>query len=349
MEQRLMKITKTPGLKTLGLALGLAVGAATLGGTASAADDLDRIGIDYAYYNPVALLLKEKGWVEEEFEGEGIEVDWVLSLGSNKALEFLNGSSIDFGSTAGAAALLGKANGNPIKSIYVYSKPEWTALVTRPDTGIETIEDLEGKRVAVTRGTDPHIFLLRALDSVGLTEDDIKVVLLQHPDGFRALESGQVDAWAGLDPHMAKGELESGAELFYRAPDLNTYGILNVREAFAEAHPEIVERVLAVYERGRLYALEHPEELNGYLQKYTKVSEEVAAKQLGERTDLTNPVIGADHRESLLAAGLILQEIGLLNQDVTVEEELDDLIDTSYIDAVRERQQAQGQVQRAAE
>ncbi|MEX1306425.1 MAG: aliphatic sulfonate ABC transporter substrate-binding protein [Rhodovibrionaceae bacterium] len=330
-----------PGLKTLSLALGFAVGAAALGGTASAADDLERIGIDYAYYNPVALLLKEKGWVEEEFEGEDIEIDWVLSLGSNKALEFLNGSSIDFGSTAGAAALLGKANGNPIKSIYVYSKPEWTALVTRPDTGIAKIEDLEGKRVAVTRGTDPHIFLLRALDSVGLTEKDIKVVLLQHPDGFRALDSGQVDAWAGLDPHMAKAELESGAELFFRAPDLNTYGILNVREAFAAEHPEIVERVLAVYERGRLYALDHPEELNQYLQDYTKVSQEVAAKQLGERTDLSNPVIGAEHRESLLAAGQILQDIGLLNQDVSVGAELDDLIDTSYIESVQRRQQAQ--------
>ena len=85
------------------------------------------------------------------------------SLGSNKALEFLNAGSLDFGSTAGAAALLGKINGNPIETIWVYSKPEWTALVTRPDTGIAKVEDLKGKRVAVTKGTDPYIFLLRAL------------------------------------------------------------------------------------------------------------------------------------------------------------------------------------------
>ena len=92
------------------------------------------------------------------------------TLGSNKALEFLNAGSIDFGSTAGAAALVAKINGNPIKSIYVYSRPEWTALVTRKDSGINQIADLKGKRVAVTRGTDPHIFLVRALQSVGLTE-----------------------------------------------------------------------------------------------------------------------------------------------------------------------------------
>src|SRR5690606_23440742 len=100
-------------------------------------------------------------------------------------------------------------------------------------TGITKVEDLKGKRVAVTRGTDPHLFLLQSLAKVGLSEKDIKAVLLQHPDGGRALQAGQVDAWAGLDPHMAQLELESGAKLFHRAPELNTYGVLNVREAFA--------------------------------------------------------------------------------------------------------------------
>src|SRR3546814_6773492 len=93
------------------------------------------------------------------------------------------------------------------------------------------------------------------------SSDLIQPVLLQHPGGYRALQSGQVDAWAGLDPHMAKAELESGARLFFRNADLNTYGILNVRESFAEEYPETVARVLKVYERARHFALEHPEEL----------------------------------------------------------------------------------------
>src|SRR3954447_25732614 len=137
----------------------------------------------FATYNPVSLVLKEKGLLEKAFEKDGITVRWVQTLGSNKALEFLNAGSIDFGSTAGSAALVAKINGNPIKSIYVYSQPEWTALVARKDTALNKIEDLKGKRVAVTRGTDPHIFLVRALLSVGLTEKDITPVLLQHPDG----------------------------------------------------------------------------------------------------------------------------------------------------------------------
>jgi sulfonate transport system substrate-binding protein len=300
----------------------------------------DEIRLDYAYYNPVSLLLKDRGWVEEEFARDGIKVRWVLSLGSNKALEFLNGASIDFGSTAGGAALVGRANGNPIKAIYVYSRPEWTALVTRPDTGIAKVEDLKGKRVAVTRGTDPHLFLLQALAKVGLSEKDIKPVLLQHPDGATSLQREQVDAWAGLDPYMAQQEVENGAKLFHRAPELNTYGVLNVREAFAREHPQLVERLIATYERGRKHALAHPDELRAHLVAASKIAPEVAQKQLGERTDLSNPVLGEEHRRTLAAAGAVLREIGVLKPDVDVDQAVGALLDPSFVQRIVARKEA---------
>ena len=107
--------------------------AATLmpAGLARAAGKPTEIRIDWATYNPVSMVLKDQGLLEKEFAKDGIGIVWVQSFGSNKALEFLNAGSIDFGSTAGSAALLGRINGDPIKSVYVFSKPEWTALVTR--------------------------------------------------------------------------------------------------------------------------------------------------------------------------------------------------------------------------
>jgi sulfonate transport system substrate-binding protein len=291
------------------------------------------IRIDFATYNPVSLVLKEQKILEKAFEKDGIGIRWVQTLGSNKALEFLNASSIDFGSTAGAAALVAKINGNPIKSIYVYSRPEWTALVTRKDTGIAKVADLKGKRVAVTRGTDPHIFLVRALAEAGLTEKDVKLVLLQHPDGRLALERGDVDAWAGLDPMMASSEIESGATLFYRKPEANTWGILNVREEFAKENPEIVKRVLAAYEEARKWSLANPEEVKKIFIAATKLPDAVVERQLKTRTELTHSVIGAPQRESILAAGLALQQAGVIPSDTDVKGTVDKLIDASYLSA----------------
>ncbi len=296
-----------------------------------AADKPSTITIDWATYNPVSMLLKDKGLLEKEFAKDGISIRWVQTLGSNKALEFLNAGSIDFGSTAGSAALVAKINGNPIKAIYVYSRPEWTALVVRKDSTITKVADLKGKRVAVTRGTDPHIFLVRALLGAGLSEKDIQPVLLQHPDGKTALIRGDVDAWAGLDPMMAQAEVEDGAKLFYRNAAANTWGILNVREEFAKDHPDLVKRVLAVYEDARKYSLGHYDELKRDFIAVTKLPEAVVDKQLKERTELTHSKIGAPQRESILAAGIALQQAGVIKPDVDVKKALDDLIDDQYV------------------
>jgi sulfonate transport system substrate-binding protein len=321
-----MEITTMPKISRRALAAIIAV-AALLPGSAYAAEALKEIHIDWATYNPVSMILKQKGLLEKEFAKDGIGIVWVQSAGSNKALEFLNAGSIDFGSTAGSAALVARINGNPIKSIYVYSRPEWTALVTAKDSKIATVADLKGKRVAVTRGTDPHIFLVRALLDAGLSEKDITPVLLQHADGKTALIRGDVDAWAGLDPMMAQAEVEDGARLFFRKPDANTWGILNAREQFLKDYPDVVRRVLATYEEARKYSVANYDDLKKTFVAITKLPDAVVDKQLKERTELTHSRIGAPQRESMLAAGLALQQAGVIDAKVDVKATLDGLID----------------------
>jgi len=309
----------------------IAVALAGVSSPSVAADKVDELRIDYAYYNPVSLVLKDKGWLEGDLEKDGIKVRWVLSQGSNKALEFLNAGSLDFGSSAGSAALLAKINGNPVKAIYVYSRPEWTALVTRPDSPVKTIADLKGKRIAATRGTDPHVFLIRTLADNGLTEKDVKVVLLQHQDGRLALAKGDVDAWAGLDPLMAQAELDDGQRLFFRNAEINTWGVLDVREKFAAEHPELVGRVIAAYEKARAFAIANPAELKATISEKAKLTDAVAARQL-ERTDLSTAAIGERQRIAIEAAGIALQKAGVVPADVDVPAVTKALVDPTFVE-----------------
>ena len=46
--------------------------------------------LDYATYNPVGLVLKDQGFLADALKEQGVELRWVQTLGSNKALEFLN-------------------------------------------------------------------------------------------------------------------------------------------------------------------------------------------------------------------------------------------------------------------
>src|SRR2546426_6175898 len=299
---------------------------------ARATDPLKEIRIDWATYNPVSMVLKQKGLLEKEFAKDGITVTWVQSAGSNKALEFLNAGSINFGSTAGSAALVAKINGNPIKSVYVYSRPEWTALVTTKDSSINKVADLKGKKVAMVRGTDPHIFAVRALLAAGLSDKDITPVLVQqHADGGNLLIRGDIDAWAGLDPMMAQHEVKDGARLFYRKPEANTWGILNVREEFAKDHPDIVRRVISAYEEARKYSLANYDELKKIFIGVTALDGAVVDKQLKERTELTHNKVGPAQRESILEAGIALQKAGVIGANVDVKKAVDDLIDDRYV------------------
>ncbi|HEV3086142.1 MAG TPA: aliphatic sulfonate ABC transporter substrate-binding protein [Candidatus Elarobacter sp.] len=289
---------------------------------------LDRIGVDYAYYNPPSLVLKSKGWLDEALAKRGTAVDWVLSLGSNKANGFLAAGAVQFGSTAGSAALLARANGSPIKTVFLYSRPEWTALVVPKDSPFKSVRDLKGKKVAATRGTDPWFFLLRSLQGAGLQPGDVQLVDLQHPDGRTALERGQVDAWAGLDPHMAASQLDAGSRLLYRNVAFNTWGALNAREDFVAQHPDVATIVLSAYDRARKYAASHVEETAALLSDASHTEKRVAELQLRERTTYPgNGTPGNDYHDAIAGVVPLIRADKLAKPDADLEGALASLID----------------------
>jgi sulfonate transport system substrate-binding protein len=293
----------------------------------------DTLNMDFAYYNPSSLVLKRQGWIEELLPDT--EVTWTLSAGSNKGNEFVRSDAVHFGSTAGVAALLARANGTDQHTVYLYSQPEWTALVVTADSEIQSVEDLKDKKVAATKGTDPYFFLLQALHEHGLQQSDVEVVNLQHADGKTALERGEVDAWSGLDPFMAQTELEQGSRLIYRNIDFNTWGALNAKAEFLDEYPDLVTLVLGQYERARHWIIENQDEAAQILSEEASLSIEVAEKELFERTNLEiNPVPGATNQAEVLANIIpIMEAESQFTPGADPQEALDTLYRTEFIEA----------------
>ncbi len=287
------------------------------------------ISLDWATYNPLSVLIKAKGMMEQEFAKDGIEIKWQQSSGSNVAITSLNSKAIDFGSTAGSAAIIGRTNGGEYKSIYLYSKPEWVALLTKKDSAIKTVADLKDKRIAATRGTDAQVFVIRALKTAGLTTKDVKIIFKQHADGMKDMESGDVDAWGALDPLQAQSELKGNGRAFFRQPDFCSYGVMNVREEFAKNNPEQVKRVLKVYEAARKMAKDNPAALQAAMVAATGLPDDVIALQL-KRTDLSVSAIDATARTTFVESGKALQDSGVVMPEVDVAKTVDAMIDTSY-------------------
>lgn len=301
--------------------------------TAAESWSADTLTLDFATYNPLSLVIKDQGWIEDTL-GDEVSVEWVQSAGSNKANEALRAGAVDVGSTAGSAALLARANGSPIRTIDIYSQPEWAALVVPEGSDITGVEDLAGRSVAATKGTDPYFFLLQALEEAGVDPADVEVQNLQHADGKAALENGSVDAWSGLDPLMAASEADAGSQLVYRNVDFNTYGFLNATQDFLDASPDLAQVVVDAYEKARAWAQENPDEVVAILAEVAGIDPAVAEKVITERTTLDiDPVPGDAQRTVLEVVGPIFVESGDVASAELIDAALDELFEPSFAEA----------------
>ena len=291
----------------------------------------DTLKLDYAYYAPTSLVVKEQKLLEKALPNT--QIKWVFSQGSNRSLEYLNSGSVDFSSTAGLAAVLSRANGSPIKTVYIQSQPEWTALLVAKNSPIKSLKDLKGKKIAATKGTDPFLFTLQALETAGLNKKDVQLVHLQHPDGKTALERGQVDAWAGLDPLMASAQVQSGAKLLYRNVGFNSYSVLSTKEQFASQSPEAIEAVIKAYEQARKWAKANPAKLAELLARESKLPIAVAKLQLS-RTNFEQNIPTVKHINTLKKSGTILTEEDLVRKGTNVNQVIDQLFDAKYANKV---------------
>jgi sulfonate transport system substrate-binding protein len=327
-----MKSTKKTFAAIAGFALvGVALaGCASGEGTSETAGSGATLNLDYAYWNPLSLVVRDQKCLEDAL-GPDATVNWVLSTGSNKANENLNAEAIDIGSTAGVASFVARANGAAIKTIGVFSQPEWAAVVVPSGSTITGIEQLAGKQIAATKGTDPYFFLLQALNEAGLTESDVEIINLQHADGQTALARGDVDAWAGLDPIMATTEVKDGSQLIYRNIAFNSYGVLNAREKFITEHPELIDQALNCYEQARAWVIENPADAAALLAQEASLEPAIAAKVLNERTVVDISLTPGDAQRQVLETIL---PILVAEAQVRSEEEariaLDSLYDTSF-------------------
>ncbi len=203
---------------------------------AQAADAPKEVRLDYAYYAPTSLVLRHFGWLEKSLKPQrhrsalGVQPGQQPFPGIPQRRQYRLRLHRRPGRRTQRA---------PTAAPLKYRLHRQPAGVDRAGgaqgfAAPKSVADLKGKKIAATKGTDPYLFLLRSLHSVGLDKNDLEIVHLQHPDGRAALEKGRVDAWAGLDPHMAASELQAGSRLLYRNLDFNSYGVLSVPEEFEQ-------------------------------------------------------------------------------------------------------------------
>lgn len=326
--KKLGRLTKS--VAALSVALFALTGCVAGESATSDSSDNKVLKLDFAYWNPLSLVIKDQGWLEEELAADGYSVEWILSAGSSKAVENLNAEAIDIGSSAGAAAVAARANGVALTTIGVFSQPNWASVVVGKDSAITSVAELKGKKIAAASGTDPYFHLLQSLAEVGLSASDVEIVNLIHADGQKALESGDVDAWAGLDPLTATSELTAGSKIIYNNPAFASWGVLNATDKFLAEKPELVEVVLKNYQRARQWILDNPDDAVAILARDAQLDSEVARKVLLERTNIEVSIVpGATQLEVWTTISKVLVAEGAIKSQEAADSALATVINDS--------------------
>ncbi|MGO7873543.1 sulfonate ABC transporter substrate-binding protein [Rhizobium leguminosarum] len=272
---------------------------------AGAADKVVRIG--YQKYGTL-VLLKGKGTLEKKLESIGYTVEWTEFPGGPQLLEALNAGAVDFGSTGETPPIFAQAANAPL--VYIAHEPpapRGEAILVPKDSPIKSVAELKGKKVAFNKGSNVHYLLVKALEEVGLTYEDVEPSFLAPADGRAAFEKGAVDAWVIWDPFQAAAEVAVEARELRNGegivPNHQFYlGTKSLVDGHAEAIDVLIDAISEIDE-------------------WTKSDTAAAAAELSPSVGIPEPV---------LVKALERQSYGVKSLDDTVVAQQQNIADTFF-------------------
>ncbi len=266
---------------------------------AQAADQTIRIG--WLRGPNDITLAKSRGTLEKALAEKGIKVEWAGPFpAAAPAFEALNAGSIDItagSSTSAIAALSAKI---PLV-IFAYQKmsPGAEGIVVKKDSGIASIKDLAGKKVAVNRGGTGEYLLMQGLQTNGIDPKSVERVYLSPSDSGPSFTQGHVDAWATWDPFLTIAETAYDGKVVADGAAIKSDNavVLVASKEFAKSKADQLQLVFDVIKSENAWAVANKEEAGTVWVKEMSVPSNLAAK-IGENNAVpTTSVTDADVKQ----------------------------------------------------
>jgi NitT/TauT family transport system substrate-binding protein len=208
---------------------------------------------------PWAVAL-EKGM----FKKAGLDIDGITAgSGGGTSLRNLLASEIPVGEVSTSVVIAAAKTGVKLKVIYTASNHVGElAWASKPGSGIKTIKDLAGKKVAFTNPRSTTEMVIRyALAKEHLTDKVQALPLGGLGPALTALSQGAVAAAPLTDPRMTLHAKDYHI-LFYAwqyYPQFS-WAVGVTTDEYAKAHPDIVRKIVAIHRKAVEYIYAHHKE-----------------------------------------------------------------------------------------
>ncbi|WP_437963629.1 sulfonate ABC transporter substrate-binding protein [Sorangium sp. So ce260] len=300
-------------------------GATLAADTAAPAPAQDRreagvVRLGYQKIGTPYLLKDRADGLKKALKAKNARAEWIEFHAGPPLLEAMRAGAVDIGHVGETPPVFAQAGGVPF--VYVATDPpapKAEAIVVPKGSPITSVAGLQGKRVAVNRGSNVHYLLVRAVEGAGLTLDDLQISFLAPADARSAFESGQVDAWVIWDPFLAAAEL-AGARILQSGEGLVDNHLFYVaRREFAEKQPELLRIVLEEYRALSEWEREHTEETAQILARSSGVAYEAFLASERRRAFGLLPIT-PEILEKQQGIADTLHKLAIIPRDIRVED-----------------------------
>ncbi|MGO1434530.1 MAG: aliphatic sulfonate ABC transporter substrate-binding protein [Canibacter sp.] len=243
----------------------------------------------------------------------------------------LASGKLDMASVASHTALQFVENGVDV-SIVLLLDAATTADAIVTDGSITDVADLKGKQIAYEEGATSELLLGDALESVGLTFDDISAVPMGADEAGTALISGNVPAAVTYEPYVSAAlKADDSIETLATAADHEGLisDVLVVRNDVLEENPELVKNVVGAWTDALDYYESNPEDAQAMIAEGVGASvEELESAFDGVHfytLDENKELLTGDYQTDILPSiSAVAQRIGMIQEEVDPAGVIDD-------------------------
>lgn len=302
--------------------------------------------IDTSQANNTSVPMATQCW-----EREGLDVS-IQPTNSSAATQAVLSGQAQFVLMGPGRAVLSRAQGAPLKAVYMNMRKNFQFPVVLENSDIKTVQDFKGKTMGVISYGAQLVSIIKGMVAEAGMDPNKDLTIVETGVGAQAvaaLESGKVDVWGTWDSQIATAE-NMGIKLRrFSSPfaDKLTFGSsFFTTDAYIQSNPEVITKLLRCVVRSTVMTMENPEgAVRAHWRMFpatkpTNVSEEEAFRQamhiLKVREEFLALEPGARWGEfpenSVSDMVTFMKETGELKGDVNPA----DLFTNQFVDAIND-------------
>lgn len=268
------------------------------------------------------------------FKKHGLNMEFTEFAGPGDGIAAVIAGQLDGTATTSDNIIIiaDKAGTDKITQVY-FSDTSFGGDAIIAKKGIDSITDLKGKTVAASIGQVSHLLLIKALDSVGMKDTDVKMVNMDGEAAGAAYAAGRLDAAVTWEPYLSQGK-KSGGKIVYSSADAPNLILDTIafNTAFAKSKPGVVPAFLAAIKDGEEMLDKEPAKSHAILAKFLSVDVKDIKEMLGGVK-----LYSAEMNKKLFASGELVKASAevksfLLGRGVIKQDfDMAPLFDGSYI------------------